>query len=406
VQHYDQDGYLKWDLSAKEHHIPLHTTDLIEFLARRPVMSNETAHEFRQIATLILAIEHNLYRQRHAQLLYNYAPLDPNLDRMLASLPENDQREIQIANTRTQVEEALVRANYRKLNTEETFQTLQAASRWGVRMRVNFELQEWMDIYTRGFVLGKRRQRSWRKFYRYQECEVPLYQRLVVIFRAKADHPQKFNSGQIYLRMFKNVPRHDIDMMLPGAGIRMTWVDHSKIVLPSVYTAAVTLWRVLKYFLMLTLLGALKTVGIIFISLLAIGYGIKNMFSFRSHTRQRYLLNMTQNLYYQSLGNNMAVLLRLLEEGEQQEACQAILTYFVALESAFQPQTWEKIHSRCGELLLEATGVFADLDTQACLNNLQRLRLLALQDGKWLAVPTAAARQQLELVWNEWSNSD
>ena len=402
MQHYDQDGLLRWDTEAEEHYVPLHTTDLVEFLALHPSIAEESIGLFRQFANLILAIEHHLYRQRHEQLLYSYAPLDPDLDRMLASVPTPEQRDLLIEQTRQRTEAVLIRANYRKLNQEELTRTLEAASAWGVRMKMNFELQEWMDVYTRGLVIGRRKHRSWRKMYRFTSYEVPLYQRLVIVFRAKEDHPQKFDSGRMYLRMFKNVPRQDIDMMLPGAGVHMTWIDHSKILLPSMYAAGMTMWRVLKTFLMLALLGAFKTIGIVIIALVAIGYGFKSMFTFRLHTQRRYLLNMTQNLYYQSLGNNEGVLLRLLEEGEQQESCESILAYFVMMQSQSTPISLDQIREGCRDLVQQATGVNATFDTEASVKNLVQLGVARFEREGWVALPLPEAIEQLDRIWDEW----
>lgn len=400
MQHYDQDGLLRWDTQAQEHYIPLHTTDLVEFLAQHPGLDGPAVTQFRQIAMLLQAIEHHLYRQRHEQLLYSYAPLDPDLDRMLASVPTPIERDHTIDECRKRTESVLLRANYRKLTTEELEQTLEVASQWGVRMRVNFELQEWMDVYTRGLVIGTRKQRRLRKLYRFIEFEVPLYQRLVIVFRAKPNHPQKFDADRIYLRMFKNVPRQDIDMMLPGAGVHMTWIDHSKILLPSMYAAGMTMWRILKYFFMLALLGAFKTVGIVLIALLAIGYGIKSMFTFRLHTQRRYLLNMTQNLYYQSLGNNNGVLLRVLEEGEQQEACQAILVYFVAMINGFPPLSLQQLNDQCRELVQQASGVNSFFDTEATVKSLAKLGMLRFEQEGWVALQPRPAIEQLDKVWD------
>ncbi len=57
-------------------------------------------------------------------------------------------------------------------------------------------------------------------------------------------------------------------------------------------------------------------------------YSIKSAFSYTS-AKRRYLLNVARNLYYQNLDNNMGAMLRLLDEAEQQEACETILAYFI-----------------------------------------------------------------------------
>ena len=82
------------------------------------------------------------------------------------------------------------------------------------------------------------------------------------------------------------------------------------------------------------------------------------MLTYRTNTKRRYMLNMTQSLYYQNLDNNAGVLLRLLEEGEQQEACEAILAYFATT------------------FLL---GVGPGEESNVCSDNCGEMRQLALQ---------------------------
>ena len=97
-----------------------------------------------------------------------------------------------------------------------------------------------------------------------ESVDVPLYQRVVVIFRTNAElkSPQ-FDPRRVYLRMFKNVPQQDVDMLLPAMGIQMTWLDHSRIVVPSLYAAGITLWRFLRNVLLLALFGVFKTVAMV-----------------------------------------------------------------------------------------------------------------------------------------------
>jgi len=400
--YFDHERLLKWPADAHEHFVPLHAKDLMEFLLQHPGIGQELQSQFRQFSSLILSMQHHLYRLQHAQLLYGYSPLDPDLEKMLASVPTNSQRENLASQLRTRVMEALKNANYRLLSQQEIEESLRLASQWGVRMRVKFELQDWMDVYARGSAIGIQTQRHWRNYFRKRPQEVPVYSRLAVIFRPKPNHPQKFDSRYVYLRLFKNVPRKDIDMMLPGAGIQMSWLDHSRIVLPSLYTAVITLWRILRNVFVLALFGVFKTVGIALLVVFAVGFGVKNLFSFRSNMVRRYMLNMTQNLYFQSLDNNAGVLLQLLEEAEQQQSCEAILAYFVTLMSENQRSSMESINAQCGLLLMEATGLVIEFDAARALDTLERFGVARRSGDQWEAIPLPEAILRLDALWDSW----
>jgi hypothetical protein len=393
----------------REKFVPLHTTDLIEFLAQHPALKPEEQVRFRQLAALIQSLLHNLYRQRHEQLTYVYSSLDPDRDTLLMQVPTVEHRDRLADETFKRLQDALQRANYQRLSATDIQQALQAASQWGVRMRVDFSTLQRLEVYSRGAVIGKRGRRSWRNWFREEMVDVPLFQRLVVAFRTCSDHdsPERFDSQKIYLRMFKNVPQQDVDMMLPASGIQMTWMDHSQIVLPSVYAMAMTLWRVLRNVVLLALFGIFKTVALIVVVLFALGFGIKSMFTYTANTRRRYLLNMAQSLYYQNLDNNAGVILRLLEDGEQQEACEAVLAYFVTaiLFRGRRDISLAEIDAACEGLIQEATGVEIDFDIEAAARDLVHLGVVRMEKQHWTAMPLFEAVKQLDATWDSWFNA-
>ena len=384
----------------------MQTMDLVEFLAQHPALAPSDQANFRQLASLILSLLHHLYRQRHEQLAYVYAPLDPDRDTRLSHVPIPKQRDRMAEEVFTRLQDTLKRANYRRLSPTDIQQALQAASQWGIRMRVNFNTLQRLEVYARGSVIGKRARRSVRKLFKFELFDVPLYLRLVVIFRTFEGHksPEQFDARKVYLRMFKNVPQQDVDMMLPASGIQMSWLDHSKIVLPSMYAVGMTLWRVLRNVLLLTFVGLFKTVALFFVVLFALGFGFKSLFTYSVNTKRRYLLNMAQSLYYQNLDNNAGVMYRLLEDGEQQEACESILAYFVAavVLAGRQQITLSEIAGQCEAILLEATGISVAFDIDAASRDLVHLGILKMNQEFWTALTLQDAVKQLDITLENW----
>ncbi len=404
--HFHEESIVDREASRRETFVPLHTTDLVHFLAQHPALKQPQQEAFRRVAALLLSMLHHLYRQKHDRLTYTYAPLDPDRDTLLMSVPVAVHRDQLCEELFQQFDDMLMRANYHRLAPQDIERALKAASQWGVRMRVNFGLFTRLAVYVRGDVIGQRRQRNWRRLFRYETLRVPIYQRLVVIFRTSpdSDFDNRFDCHRVYLRMFKNIPQQDVDMMLPSTGIRMSWWDHSQIVLPSLYAAGMTAWRVLRNVFLLTLVGLFKTVAICVLVMFAILYGLKSMFTYTVNTRRRYMLSMAQNLYYQNLDNNAGVLQRILEEGEQQEACEAILAYFVAAVLRFDhlPLSLAELDRACEEIIHEATGIHVDFDIEDAVHDLAQLGLLHECASGWTALPLAQATSHLDKTWDSW----
>lgn len=392
--------------TVREAFVPMQTTDLVEFLAQHPALNSRDQANFRQLASIVLSLLHHLYRQRHEQLAYAYAPLDPDRDTRLSYVPLPAQRNRMAEEVFTRMQDALQRANYRRLSPADIQQALRAASQWGIRMRVNFGTLQRLEVYARGSVIGKRARRNYRKFFKFEPFDVPLYQRLVVVFRTLDGHksPEHFDSRKVYLRMFKNVPQQDVDMMLPASGIQMSWLDHSKIVLPSMYAVGMTLWRVLRNVLLLAFVGLFKTVALFFVILFAIGFGVRSLFTYSVNTRRRYLLNMAQSLYYQNLDNNAGVMFRLLEDGEQQEACEVVLAYFAAaiVLAGNDEISLADISAHCEMILKEATGASVAFDIDAASRDLVHLGILKMNQDFWTALTLEEAVKQLNATWDNW----
>ena len=153
--------------------------------------------------------------------------------------------------------------------------------------------------------------------------------------------------------------------------------------------------------MLLALFGVFKSLALIVFAVFAIGFGLKSMFTYRSATQQKYMLNMTQSLYYQNLDNNLGVLLRLLEEGEQQEAGEAILAYFVAVfVLGGEPASLETIDIGCEKILHEVSGLDIDFDVPRTARTLAELGILELDHRGWAALEMDEALAKLNLHWD------
>jgi hypothetical protein len=181
-------------------------------------------------------------------------------------------------------------------------------------------------------------------------------------------------------------------------------------------------------------LGALATVsfftgGAVWAPVLALfGYGYKQYYSY-STTRQRYSLQLAQSLYYQNLDNNAGVLTRLLDEAEEQEVREVLLSYFFLWKHA-PAQGWTapqlddyveiyleseaklEVDFEIGDALakLERLGLVRKVNAAAPSVHLERVvspgaallpatALPAQTEERYFAVPLNEAMSRLERAW-------
>ena len=383
----------------REHFLPFRPNQLIERLALR----SNCREEFEKLRPAIDDFKKKIqlqYQQHHEYLIDLYSQFDPDrdlCDRALEVATEGSGTLVSVDESVcrslfAEIADSLNRANYRRLSPREIQAAIGAASHWGVRLQIRFSSFRRLEVYGRGDIVIKRMKRDWRSLFRMREVDVPIYQRLVVVFRPKEIQSlsDPLDPMRVHLRMFKNIPKADIDMMLPGSKIRLSWLDTGKIGIPTLWGIFIMSSKLAKSLWIIALIGTLKVLSsflfAIAIVLATVFYGVKSILSYTS-TKRRYQLNITRSLYYQSLDNNLGALLRLEEESEQQEICEAILAYYV-LSQAEGPLTTKEIDQRAESILETLTGFPIDFDVDDAIRDLGSLGVFRMKAHGWTIAPS------------------
>jgi hypothetical protein len=176
-----------------------------------------------------------------------------------------------------------------------------------------------------------------------------------------------------------------MDMLLPGS-VRISWLESGRIGIPTIWGFAMLVSKLARNLWLLALLGAMKVLtSLTFIAAVVIAtavYGCKIFFSYR-HAQNRHLLNVTRSLYYQTLSNNSGVLLRLLDEAEQQQVCQSLLLIYVLERNHPTGKDMHELDVEC-ESLLARLGLGAiNFDIRSSLDLLSRLGYVRADEGVW-----------------------
>ncbi len=223
-------------------------------------------------------------------------------------------------------------------------------------------------------------------FYQPEEVDVPIYQRLVVLFRVRADKRVDHQTDQrcVYLKLFKNIPKHDLDMLLPGSDFRMTLLDRGKILLPTLSGIVLAGAKIVQGAVMLAFAsvhGMLAFLGFVGGTM---GYGIKSFLGY-VRTKEKYRLTLTRSLYYQNLDNNAGVLFRLIDEAEEQEFREAVLAYaFLRRRAGKEGWTSEHLDTEVEAYLSGLLGFAVDFEVHDALAKLQRLGcIVQTAEDRW-----------------------
>ncbi len=413
----------------REHFIPLRKVELIKLLADDKELSPDERQQFLELCQVVGSTIHFHYHQKLEDLKEAYFSLDPDVDERTREASSPAQEDEQAGIVFDKFGELMERANFRKLSQEEIHSSLDSASQWGLNLNVDFKIFERLDVYARGDVLGKRKLRTWQKWYRETTVDVPTYQRLAVVFRLapasggrkpsdnsdgeQGDKYQEANAPRsqeehrpIAMKLFKNIPKVDLEMLLPGTRVKMTLFDQGRILIPTLSGVGLALFKLFTRAAATALAGFSGMLGFLILLAGTIGYGVKAFFGYLN-TKDKYQLSLTRSLYFQNLDNNSGVFFRLLDEAEEQEFREAVLAWWLLWRQAGSGDdggwTARQIDRAAEKLLRERCNLKVDFEIEDALDKLRRMNLIEPLPGeKWRTVSILAALCELDRAWDNF----
>lgn len=384
-----------------ERSIPIRPFDLERLILSDPQLAPEERPQFQRLFRLLGSVLHHEYHALLLRLKDLYAPLDPDSDNI--DLPGYMRRHSEGVDEQflEQFQMLLVRANYQPLALEFLEEAVAAPNELGLNYVPDFDLFEHMLVWVRGETQLTRPLRSLRTRFRKKVIHQEGFHRLVVMLKFKPgnDLGDYARSDVLYLRLFKDVPRVDMEMHLPeqGTKVKMRMIDKARIASP-VAMGLPTL--------------VLKLTGGVLLSLPALGgllvapitAGLNSFFGFR-RARQQHLHYMIRHLYYLTLANNGSVITRLLDAAEEEEFKEAILAYVVLWRARHQQEPWDvsRLDRAVERWLSDRAGLTIDFEIGDALAKLRRFGLVQTDtQGVLRAVSPQEALVALDTRWDQY----
>lgn len=366
---------------------------LVDWLGQRNSIEASELHGLFHALTIAFQYEH---RQQLLALEDLYEPLDPDDDRASNSAAANHGHPVDSAPLFGELSRVLRAAHYHQLNQNELNQAVTLGWLWGAQLSLDLTIFKRLEVFARGYRKVKRKRRRLLNLFRLEEIEFPEFHRLVLAFQLR-DSVQlnpTMRSDVVYLKIFKNIPEDELEILLPGAKIKLGLLARGKILIPSLSGVAMAAYKITRGAMLVTLF----TLSAVYHWLLFAGvlgfYLFRGLLSYL-RTKDKYQFGLTRNLYLKNLDNNFGVIYRLFREAEEQEVCETILVYCLLLAKP-QGLTIEQLESEAGQLLADLTQRKLAFDIHDALGKLQRYRLAEpTSDGSWHAVTLAEARSRV-----------
>ena len=353
----------------REHFIPVQKAELIDVLA--DLLDEKERTQFRELCRLLDTSLNLEFQGILEDLKKAYSTINPDSDKQVLKHESRSRREAKIESLFEDFDKLLKRANFQPLSHAKLQDAVGAASDWGVRLKVDFSLFDRLEVYARGDIIDTRER---PKFFIFgtKKVDVPIYQRIVAIFRLKYSPKQQGSDHElVYLKLLKNIPKKDLDMMLPGGRVRMSLLDQGRIMLPTISGLVLAMVKIINKAVILAVAGFYGLIALAVFIVGTLSYGLKSFFGYKQ-IKTHYEYNLTKNLYYQNLDTNLGVLFRMIDEAQEQEFRETILAYFLLWQkSGEQGWTSQELDQHAERFLQDMTKVGIDFEVDDALTKVK-----------------------------------
>lgn len=367
-----------------EHFLPIALHDLVDALVERTGEAERT--ETRALFDLYVRLFVARQRELRRKLVRSYAHLRPDGDLVDLSKHGDGERSAEREGFLDELDGVLRSANYVPLAPDDIDHALQLRSPYGLEVHVDLADYAVLRLYTRGRDVEEHTRRLWQSAYtRKETSEIPIHRRLFLAIALDDRH--------LHLKLFRDVPETDLEMLLPNTRVRIRTVDKLRLgvtggggAVGGVVSAATKLGAAFNPVTAVIAVGGLG--GLIWRQ-------VANVLA----QRTKYLAALKSRLYFHNLDNNQGALHHLFEVAGAEECKETLLAYAFLREA---PSDAQELDRRVEAWFSERFGVEVDYEVTDGVRKLRDVGLLEEDKGGRLSLrPVAEARAGIERAWIE-----
>jgi hypothetical protein len=398
--------------------IPFRKVDVIEMCLSTGDLDQVQRQQFRQMASMIQKLLHISFQTRLESLKDSFSKINPDSDTIKVDLPstmhQDDPAFI------AQLESLLDKANYEKITEQTLKQALCHDSLVKVRLHVDFSDFAEVLLFARG---ERETEETISSFFGLRKTKVRFinYDRVAIYIRFNEHidpkRQKEFNlqPGGMVLKLFKNVPKADLEMLFPNTEIKMRLIDKLLIGVPAVISGGIVLTTKLgaSILLLASLFGfwlGLKSqpveldqaaLVVIFAGFGAVGSYLWKQFNTFKNRKLQFIQTLTQHLYFKNLDNNAGVFHRLIDAAEEEDCKEAFLAYYFLLQAG-TPLSRQELDLKIESWLSEKWKQRINFDITDALEKLETLGLIKNMDnGRFAASTLDDAQKKLLNIWQQ-----
>ncbi|MFC4391376.1 TMEM143 family protein [Flavobacterium quisquiliarum] len=398
----------------REHYIPFNKEFLLEqqiALAKDP----KSADDFKKLFDIIEHYYHYESFNLNRNLKQHYALYDPDLSER--------EREGFIGKSDFSIFKktlltVLERGNYYRIDEETLKAAFEESDLIGLNLAIDFNTFKDFELYARGHHKAKEKVKKF--FFWKKEVEIEYYDRVLIYLNySDADYlaakkvklgKMPIDPGSIALKIFKRVPKNDLETVFPNAVPKMSFKDKMLLWVPGVFggisllsakviPALINMYEAYQTGETIDLLNSKTSLNQGLIAL-----GILSAYCFRQYNnfvnkKIRYSKTLSDSLYFKNVGNNSGAFYSLLNSSEEEALKETVLAY-AFLNRSQNSLTASELDSQIESWFASHLKTDLDFDVNDALLKLKSIGLGIENDGKWNVIPLNEALIKIDELWD------
>ena len=409
---------------TREKFLPVTRHALLDRLAQPSLWPNGDAALARRFMRYLDYWRRHSYAMKLLDLEQVYEPFSPDTDLLQTRAFSAEERTAMQQRLVAQMASLLEQGNFTRVNPADFHVILTKDSHYGLDLQVDIQAFEEILLFYRGATTVTERHRDFRKaFLGWREKKVPVFQRLFILFKLKPFDvrvrevmqekkvdkkeaegivkqlrkllPDMVSSDYVYIKLFKNMPRSDVEMIFPNTKVKFRLFDKIKFGVTAgsgvgmgvVGTASKIAIASNPY----TLVMALAGLG---------GVAVRQASSFINQ-RNRYMVVMARNLYFHSMADNRGVMTLLADRAAEEDIKEEILLYCMLAKRPYNVRDLQTLDKDIEQYLAQTFGVDVNFDQEDALRRLKQDGLVTqLEDGTLQTLAPQAAAAHIDKLWD------
>ncbi|MCA9083537.1 MAG: DUF3754 domain-containing protein [Planctomycetaceae bacterium] len=395
----------------RENFIPFNRNTVVKMCLQDGALSADQQEAFRELCEILTAWNHFDFLRVWEAVREHYDPFDPDRDTICLEPPESlAHHESAMVDLFRSVAE---RANYFEVDEDTIEECFHKTTLIDLSTFVDLQDFERILCFARGDVQSSTTVRKW---FRRRQVPVDVLKRVVLLLKfrdeqyfhssakkAKQLAEGSFQPGAVYVWLYRDVPKFDLELLFPNVRIGMNLRQKLMFAVPMLGGSIAVLLKTLPQLLIIAalvlfLIGGtdwLDRTGVdqqqvthimpVVTSSLALGvalggFAVRQWGNFR-RKQLKFLKDVGEQLFFRHLATNRAAFARLIESAQEEEAKEMILVLFHLLKNQGTDLTPADLDASIERWMQEKFQTSMDFDINGPLRRLSALSAPDQDDG-------------------------